>query len=126
MQKYHALAAVTLAAAVWLAAGTESTTATPITLTTTPIPNGPVVLGSGVMLMDQATWSGANNFPTGTITFTLLDPMNQTVLTSTSAFDSSDMALSPGFLPGSLGIYTWEAAYSGDSNNPRRRPLQKW
>jgi len=120
MQKRLLLgAAVMLAAAVWLVAGTERATATPIALATTPIPSGPIVLGSGVRMNDSAILSGGVD-PTGTITFALHDPMNIVVDTVTLTVNGDSAYITPiplGFLPFSPGIYEWDVTYSGDSNN---------
>ena len=88
-------------------------------LTTTP--GGTVVLGSGSALTDTATLTGGIN-PTGTITFTLLDPNGKTVDTETATVNGNGTYSTPtGCVPsgtGTLtGTYEWSASYGGDSNN---------
>ena len=84
-------------------------------LTTTPGPT--VVLGSGVKLTDTAHLTGGY-FPTGTITFTLLDPTNKLVDTETVAVTGNGDYTTPGgYLPLIAGTYQWNATYGGDSNN---------
>jgi uncharacterized repeat protein (TIGR03803 family) len=68
-------------------------------------------------LMDSATLSGALN-PTGSITFTLIDPTSTVVDTETVAVSGNGTYSTPtGVVPTTSGTYNWVATYSGDSNN---------
>ena len=86
------------------------------TLVTTPSPN---TLAAGVTLKDTAFLEGSFN-PTGTITFTLFFNGGTTpVDTETVTVNGNGTYTTPtGFAPGTAsGIYQWNAAYSGDTNN---------
>ncbi len=95
----------------------------PVTLTTTPTP-ATVTLGTNtVTLNDTASLAGGVN-PTGTITFTLFHNGGGTPVNTETVTVNGDGAYSTptGFtLPSSgtaTGTYQWDAAYSGDANNP--------
>jgi hypothetical protein len=85
-------------------------------------PGGTVVIGSGTKMTDSATLSGGYN-PTGTITFTLLDPSNATVYTDVvtvsgnGTYTTSTGTNPGGYLPTVAGTYHWAVTYSGDGNN---------
>ncbi len=89
------------------------------TLTTTP--SGAVALGSSAPLTDSATLS-AGASPTGTITFTLVDPAGDTVDTETATVNGNGTYATPaGYMLPALGAapgtYQWNASYSGDTYN---------
>jgi len=74
-----------------------------------------------VTLKDTAVLSGGDN-PTGTITFTLIAPNGTTVDTETVSVNGNGTYTTPtGYtLPTNaavIGLYQWDARYSGDSNN---------
>ncbi|MDB5357471.1 MAG: hypothetical protein JWN24_3924 [Phycisphaerales bacterium] len=96
--------------------GQEPEAVTPAgpTLVTTASPGGIV---SSTVLTDSATLSGGYN-ETGTITFTLTSPGNMVVDTESVAVSGNGTYSTPaGFAATQVGIYTWHAVYSGDSNN---------
>ncbi|HET7489995.1 MAG TPA: hypothetical protein VFJ85_18865 [Acidimicrobiales bacterium] len=75
----------------------------------------------GKSAADVATLSGGTN-PTGTLTFTLYGPGDETC-TGTPVFTSSKTVTGNGdytsesFTPTKVGTYRWLASYSGDANN---------
>ena len=100
---------------------TATATATPAAPLTTQA--GPsVALSTGGKLTDTATLFGFNN-PTGFLTFNLFDPSLNQVYTDTVVVNgngnySTATGTNPGgFTPTTVGTYTWQATYSGDSNN---------
>ncbi len=106
----------------------EPLTVVAATLTTSPTPPFAIV---GVTTMnDKATLSGGFATPTGTITFTLFDPIDATcsgagvytdVVPVNGAADYRTTDLSGnnpgGFTPATPGTWRWTADYSGDANN---------
>lgn len=83
----------------------------------TGTPGGSVVIGSGVALTDSAILTGGDS-PTGTITFTLLDPNGNTVDTEKATVNGDGTYSTPnGYVPTTTGTYQWTASYGGDSNN---------
>jgi hypothetical protein len=97
--------------------GDEPETVTPASPTITTTAGGPVRIGSGARLTDSATLSGGFN-PTGTITFVLTAPGGGVVDTETVTVNGNGTYTTPsGFLPTTLGIYQWVAAYGGDAHN---------
>ena len=91
------------------------------TLTTTPNPTSPTLGATALNLKDSATLTGGY-FEAGAITFTLHDPNGNVVDTETVAVSGNGTYTTPtGFtLPSSgtvIGIYQWDATYSGDANN---------
>src|SRR5207247_1400446 len=77
--------------------------------------SGSVVVGGAIS--DTATLSGGNN-PTGSITFTLTDPSNNTVTVPPNATVSGNGAYNSGtYTANAAGTYTWHAVYSGDTGN---------
>ena len=76
--------------------------------------NGGVV---GVaMLTDSATLSGGYN-PTGSISFTLTAPDGTTTPEGSVTVTGDANYSSPSVLATEVGVYTWHASYSGDTNN---------
>src|SRR5262249_2301212 len=74
-------------------------------------PGGTIVIGSGDALTDSATISGGFN-PTGTITFTLIDPSSNVVDTETVTVNGNGTYTTPtGFVPTASGTYQWVASY---------------
>src|SRR5207253_1701211 len=73
------------------------------------------VVGSAVM-SDSATISGGYLPSAGSVTFTLKDPSNNTVYTSTDS-DFSDGITSGAYTATAVGTYHWSASYSGDGLN---------
>ena len=110
-------------------AETPTPTSTPIptpTPTANPVlvasPGGPLAIGSLTKLSEGAILFGGNN-PTGTITFSLTDPNNNTVYTNVVVVNgngtySTDWGNNPGgYSPTLAGNYSWNAIYSGDAAN---------
>ncbi|MCA1684012.1 MAG: hypothetical protein LC708_02650, partial [Actinobacteria bacterium] len=100
---------------------TISTLASP-TLTTQASPGGPV----GTQVNDVATLAGGAN-PTGSITFNLYGPGNNTCTgspahTSNVVVSGNGNYTSSNFTPASVGTYRWVATYSGDANNAPAGP----
>jgi len=90
--------------------------AQPSLSTSTP---GTIQLGGSIS--NAATLSGAVN-PTGTITFTLFGPDNNTcsgapIFTSVKPVNAGGTATSGAYTPSSGGTYRWRVVYSGDANN---------
>ena len=84
------------------------------TIVTTPAPTSELV---GATLNDSAKLQGGFN-PTGTITFTLLDPTNSPAHTETvTVAGNGNYATSTGHIAGAAGTWHWTAEYSGDTNN---------
>ena len=86
------------------------------TLATTP---GPTVnLGTGARMSDSATLSGGY-FPSGTLTFMLLNPGNAVVDSETVTVTGNGTYTTPtGFFPTTTaGTYQWRVSYTGDGNN---------
>ena len=91
-------------------------------LTTTPSPNS-VTLSNATPtpLTDTATVSGGTS-PTGSVTFTLMNPLGAIVDTESVTVTGDGTYTTPtGYtLPTTgtvAGTYQWDASYSGDSNN---------
>ena len=92
---------------------TEAERAQP-TLSTTPNPGTAKV---GDTLKDTAAL-GSGSAPTGTITFTLLDPSNAVAHTETVDVDGNGSYSTPtGHVANVAGTWHWEATYSGDEGN---------
>jgi len=90
--------------------------ATP-TITTTPGPNVTLGSGSNSRVNDSATLSGGYN-ATGIIIFTLFNAINTAVDNETVAVNGDGVYKTPnGFLPTTIGTYTWNVVYTGDANN---------
>ena len=94
----------------------------PLQFSTQPTPSNGTVLQTS--LFDVATLSGGNN-PTGTITFSLFPPSDQSC-SGTAIFTSVVNVNGPGSYTSATadaslitvdGTYNWTAAYSGDANN---------
>ena|GEM_PF-1475788 len=88
-----------------------------ISITTQASPTATV----GTPFNDVATISGGFN-PTGTLTFTLFGPDNDTctgapVFTSTVPVNGNGSYPSTSFTASQPGTYRWIASYSGDANN---------
>ncbi len=91
------------------------------TITTTPNITSVTLADNSVTLKDTAVLSGGDN-PTGTITFTLIAPNGTAVDTETVSVNGNGTYTTPtGYtLPTNaavIGLYQWDARYSGDSNN---------
>jgi hypothetical protein len=89
-------------------------------ISTTPSPTS-VNLPPGATLNDSATLSGGY-YPTGKLTFTLYDPLNDPVDAETVTVTGNGTYSTPkGYtLPTSgtvAGSYQWDSSYSGDTNN---------
>ena len=83
-------------------------------ISTTPNPASALV---GATLNDSATLQAGFN-PTGTITFTLYDPSNNTAHTEiVNVAGNGTYATSTGHNAGTAGTWHWTASYSGDANN---------
>ncbi len=88
--------------------------ATPV-LTTTASESGNGMCGSTTITDVGVLASGYN--PTGTITFTLVDPTGATISTQTITI-GGDGNYSPTAVSATkVGTYTWHATYNGDGNN---------
>jgi hypothetical protein len=103
-------------------ATSELVNVNPAILNISTTPGGTVVVGSGSPLTDTATLSGGY-FETGTLTFTLFAPGSstpadtETVTVSGNGTYSTPVGFLPPNQPSSIGIYQWNATYSGDGNN---------
>jgi hypothetical protein len=78
-------------------------------------------VNTGGNITDTATLSGGTS-PTGTITFTLFGPNNNTcsgaaIFTSTKTVSGNGPYTSDPYTATAAGVYRWVATYSGDSNN---------
>ena len=102
--------------------GTGTSTVTIFSIVTEPNPKQGFV---NATLNDKATLSGGNN-PTGTITFKLFGPGNDTCsgnpictkavpVTGNKTYDSTPSGCTANAGP---GTYHWIASYGGDANNP--------
>jgi hypothetical protein len=82
--------------------------------------SAPIVVGSG-SLTDVATLTGATTTATGTITFNLYGPNDETCTTSisssTATVNGNGSYTSAAFTPTAAGTYRWIANYGGDANN---------
>ncbi len=100
--------------------------ATTPSISTTPAGTS-VPLGTAIHDVATVTGTAAAGSPTGTVTFRLYGPTNQTCTTDGPAavFTSAPIGLvsgelgisnatGTGFTPGSVGTYHWVASYSGD------------
>jgi hypothetical protein len=89
--------------------------ATPTLVTT---PGGTVILGGSGTLTDSATLSGGY-FPTGQITFNLLDPNGNLVAMFVDPVNGNGTYTTPaGVTPLTAGLYEWHVDYgSGNLNN---------
>jgi hypothetical protein len=91
-------------------------------LTTTPSPNSDALSNATpTPLTDTATVSGGTS-PTGSVTFTLMNPLGAIVDTESVTVTGDGNYTTPtGYtLPTTgtvAGTYQWDASYSGDSNN---------
>jgi sugar lactone lactonase YvrE len=88
---------------------------------TTQVAASSISLGQSTS--DTATISGGTHSPTGSLVFKLFGPGDATC-NNAPAFVSSSQTVSgdgaypsPSFPPTSAGTYSWQALYSGDSNN---------
>ncbi|TMC62934.1 MAG: hypothetical protein E6J16_10675, partial [Chloroflexota bacterium] len=90
------------------------------TIATTTAPASPVVTGTGVK--DQAVLTGATPTAGGTVTYKLYSGL---VCTGSPVYTSNAAAVTNGVVAQSApsfsvtpgGSYTWQATYSGDTNN---------
>jgi hypothetical protein len=90
------------------------------TIATTTAPASPVVTGTGVK--DQAVLTGATSNAGGTVTYKLYSGL---VCTGSAVYTSNAAAVTNGVVAQSApsfnvtpgGSYTWQATYSGDTNN---------
>ena len=83
-------------------------------ISTAPNPTSAIV---GSTLNDTATLSGGNH-PTGTITFTLFDPSDESAYTEEVAVDGNGQySTATGHIADMVGTWHWSAAYSGDQGN---------
>jgi hypothetical protein len=102
--------------------GSEPETVTKAGPAINTIAGGTVVIGNGGALSDTAILSGGFN-PTGTVTFTLYNPLNVAVYTDVVTVSGNGTYTTAagnnpgGFVPTVAGNYLWTATYSGDSNN---------
>jgi hypothetical protein len=98
----------------------ESVVVSPRSPTLTTQASAPMVLGSG-SLTDVATLSGASANATGTITFNLYGPNDETcassIDSSTATVSGNGSYTSAAYTPTAAGTYRWIANYSGDANN---------
>jgi hypothetical protein len=91
-----------------------TTKATP-TITTTANKSGTGMCGS-TTITDSAVVAGGYD-PTGSITFTLVDPTGATISTQNITING-DGTYSPASVSTTkVGTYTWHAVYSGDADN---------
>ncbi len=94
--------------------GVTTVMASPAIVTEASESNGGVV--GTAMLSDSATLSGGYN-PTGTISFSLTAPDGTTTPEGSVTVSGDANYSSPSVLATEVGVYTWDASYSGDTNN---------
>jgi len=93
-----------------------------LSLVTSASPSAPL----GGQVYDNATLSGGSS-PTGSITFNLFGPSDNTcsgvpIFTSSVSVAGNGTYRSAGFTPSTSGVYRWVASYSGDVTNPPAGP----